>query len=480
MLYVAHEPNKDNSGYHPIEWVCSICGKSGLVKKNGEPCCPDHPKMFDTPIYLDDSSSYDKYRIISYTDLEVISAAEFLVSVHVFHLRASREPVNGRHLIMTPVRHSKVRLSLVNGLHYQIEKNGMKVNSTKSNLIKALSNTDWYKLRDTILDPVLTCNNSQSAKFLVDWLMDHPEYEKVITPAGSTRTDFWYMYRFVYHNNDSDTLINKTASQPHEILGLGSRSLFRLIAQNVEVLGNGKVTLKMVQSMLKRFGPQVTENLLNLAMDLIRKNTRNRTRPISIQLYLDILSRDDITYDPKQLLDYVLFRVYRFQGIRNPDDALTLLRDYLNIMAKLGVKPEKYPRSLKLAHDIAMKNYHVVLNDKIEWKFEYMILSDDYQSLCMNGKDYCILAPKSMKDLVYEANSLNHCVDSYIEDVADGTAKIYFLRSTDALDTPLMTLDVRNNVLYQAAGSSNRDPSPEEKAVIKEWTEKHGIDYMCQ
>ena len=478
MLYVTYEPNEDNPGYHPVEWACLECGKSGFVKEDGIHYCPDHPNAPSYPIYLDDTSSYNQEQKVSNTNLEIVSASEFIVEVNVFQLRTSQEPVNGRQLILNTVRRSKVRLLIENGLHYQIEENGREINTTKTNLIKALSNTKWNKFDKTILC-AMSCRN-HSAKAFVNWLIDHPEYEKIMIPAGPESRSIWAMHYIVYGSDASAALVDKTASQPHEILGLGSKSLFRLVAQNAYILYGGGVRLDMIHGMIDRFGPQVTENLLNLALDLIRKNERNKTRSISIQMYLSILSRDDVTYNPKQLLDYVLFRVYRFQGISNPDTALMLLRDYLNIMRRMGVKPEKYPRSLKLSHDIAMKNCHVVLNCELEAKFQDIIHSDDYQSLCMNGKDYCILTPKSMKDLVYEANSLNHCVDSYIEDVADGTAKIYFLRSTDAPDVPLMTLDVRNNVLYQAAGSSNRDPSPKEKAVIKAWTEKHGIDYMCQ
>lgn len=478
MLYVTYEPNEDNPGYHPVEWACLECGKSGFVKEDGIHYCPDHPNAPSYPIYLGTPSSYYQEKKYSSSQLEVVSASEFIVKVNVFRLRTSLEPVDGRHLILNPMRRSKIRLSIENGLHYQIEENGQEINPTKTNLIKALSNTKWRIFDKTILEAI--SDETHSAKDFVNWLIDHPEYEKLMIPAGPESYSMRAMYHIVYGSDESASLVDKTASQPHEILGLGSKSLFRLVAQNASLLCSGDVKLNTIREMIDRFGPQVTENILNLALDLVRKNERNDTRSISIKMYLSILSRDDVTYNPKQLLDYVLFRVYRFQGISNPDTALMLLRDYLNLMRRMGVKPEKYPRSLKLAHDIAMKNCNVVLNYGLEAKFQDIIHSDDYQSLCMNGKDYCILTPKSMKDLVYEANSLNHCVDSYIEDVADGTAKIYFLRSTDAPDVPLMTLDVRNNVLYQAAGSSNRDPSPKEKAVIKAWTEKHGINYMCQ
>ena len=58
---------------------------------------------------------------------------------------------------------------------------------------------------------------------------------------------------------------------------------------------------------------------------------------------------------------------------------------------------------------------------------------------------------------------------------------ILFLRSSSAIDKPLVTLDVREYTngglfLYQAAGFGNRSITETEKVFIKKWAKRKGIE----
>ena len=75
-----------------------------------------------------------------------------------------------------------------------------------------------------------------------------------------------------------------------------------------------------------------------------------------------------------------------------------------------------------------------------------------------------------------EGAALSHCVGSYAEYVIKGSKKICFLRKTEALDKPLLTLTVnRENCCSTYLGFDNRYATKEEIVALKEWTKARGL-----
>lgn len=177
---------------------------------------------------------------------------------------------------------------------------------------------------------------------------------------------------------------------------------------------------------------------------------------------------NEYSYDLNRLFEY-LMNDLPAQGIivckDNLDTILTLLRDYVRMNMDIGnTKYNKYPKSLKMAHDLAMRNFRVNQSEVLTKLYGKVV--GRLKGLEFKEGDYVVVHPKSVKSIVMEGTSLNHCVARYIKDVVDGKTSIMFLRHKDRLNDSLVTLEVKDNRVVQAKGNFNRSPSPEEFAFI--------------
>ena len=87
-----------------------------------------------------------------------------------------------------------------------------------------------------------------------------------------------------------------------------------------------------------------------------------------------------------------------------------------------------------------------------------------------------MLVPKDAGDLVREGSELSHCVGSNAKYVIDGSMRICFLRKTENLDKPLLTLSVNaSDCCTTYLGFDNRDAVAEEVFALREWTKARGL-----
>ena len=180
-------------------------------------------------------------------------------------------------------------------------------------------------------------------------------------------------------------------------------------------------------------------------------------------------------YDYRRLYQYLTDDIYTYQGISDIPEGLTLLKDYINMCEQMNVPYEKYPKSLKLAHDLASKNLEIKVNNEQQEMFKEVINKDDYKNLEYKGTYYSVINPKTTDDIVNEGRYLHHCVGSYVNTVIKGATKILFFRNNDNIDKPLITLEVRNGVLRQYKGRQNRRPTDTEMDEIMRWANLKGL-----
>jgi len=177
-------------------------------------------------------------------------------------------------------------------------------------------------------------------------------------------------------------------------------------------------------------------------------------------------------YDMKRVMDYLL-RDLPTQGLvqkvmlGNEIHELTLLRDYAKMMVEMDRRYERYPKSLKMHHDIASKNYTVQQSQVLAKKYE--TVREGLKRYEWEGKDYVVIVPPTMSSVVLEGSSLNHCVASYVDGMVNGEYAILFLRKKDAPEKSLVTLQMFGDRVGQSRGQSNRGPTDEEQAAIDEF-----------
>jgi phosphoribosylaminoimidazole-succinocarboxamide synthase len=191
------------------------------------------------------------------------------------------------------------------------------------------------------------------------------------------------------------------------------------------------------------------------------------------QFIQNVKTLNGFGYNVNSLLDYV-FDKLPHQGIdqhvgRNIDE-MQMILDYAKMSSEMDRDFDKYPRCLKMAHDIAMKNYKVKKSKVLCDKYEK--IREDLKKLETKGEKYSVVVPESLAEIVREGTLLNHCVAQYIEGVVAGTYAILFLRDNDDLQSPLVTLQYQDGHVVQSRGQNNRSTTKEEQDEIDNFVQK--------
>ena len=167
-----------------------------------------------------------------------------------------------------------------------------------------------------------------------------------------------------------------------------------------------------------------------------------------------------------KFMDYVCEEAVN-QGFKSLNSFMGELRDYLDMCVSMNIKPTLYSSYLKQTHDITSRNYEVKLTEEQAEMFENAY--KDFKPFVTEDKTYSIVRPKNADDVKHEGSELNHCCSSYIGKVLRRNCLIIFLRRTDKLDKPLVTIELSNKAIIQARGNSNRSITEEEYIAICEY-----------
>ena len=171
-------------------------------------------------------------------------------------------------------------------------------------------------------------------------------------------------------------------------------------------------------------------------------------------------------YSFGKFCDYIIDESIN-QGYTSLSNFFNDLKDYLSMCIERDIKPSLYSSYLKQTHDIAARNYKLYISEEDEKRF--MKAYENFNNVYY--EKYCIIAPKSSKEVRQEGNALNHCVASYIKSIIDGKTQIVFLRKKDKKEESLVTVEIRDGRIAQAHGASNRRPTADELAILKKYAE---------
>jgi hypothetical protein len=138
--------------------------------------------------------------------------------------------------------------------------------------------------------------------------------------------------------------------------------------------------------------------------------------------------------------------------------------------AVVGRDFDRYPRHLKTAHDIVMRNYRVNKSKVLSKRYDDIV--EGLKKMEFKGEQYSIVVPATLDLIVKEGQALNHCVANYIEDLVAGKYAILFLRKNDDIDRPLVTVQVTNGKVVQSKGVNNRPVTREEQEFLAKYEEQ--------
>lgn len=290
---------------------------------------------------------------------------------------------------------------------------------------------------------------------------------QILANAGIPNVDRFRNSRY-YNRN---TAVKPDATKPHEILRV-PKFFMAYIREDLTI--DYQVLLNL-QSHFKNLDQGKFREIMSIVKD--EGTMRDLSRNIGDIMNIHI----DYEYtNIKKLILYLFREVRLLQGIDDPSDATTYLKDYIRMSRHMGLQWEKYPKSLKKEHDVVQMNYNMINAGKeTNDLFKLSVEKKSYKSLVFGVKDkktkYAILTPNTPEDLVKEGNQLSHCVASYVSDVNSDKCKIVFLRDKEELDKPLATIEVRGLNIRQARGFANRAIPEDQKEFIKQWAEQNNL-----
>lgn len=153
------------------------------------------------------------------------------------------------------------------------------------------------------------------------------------------------------------------------------------------------------------------------------------------------------------------------------------------------LKPK--PSHLVDWHNKAVQDYRAYCNlqaeknkERYDTLIKERILDPNYTSLFYKAKDFVVTGPSCYDDLAKEGRDLDHCVESYAYQFANGDTNIYFLRHTLDPNTSFYTMEVlptsKGLLLNQCFGLKNTtEKSDECKKFILDWIKRKRIKIGC-
>ena len=231
----------------------------------------------------------------------------------------------------------------------------------------------------------------------------------------------------------------------------------------------GRISLSKATWAFKEFGPGLAENVIEASIKVVGNQDSYKENFREFASFYAGLT----TAERERVMTYLTHDVDVYQGIDSPLAAWEILKDYRRMCAEMEIPAILCPKSLKLQHDIAARNYKLCLDEIKIRNFQRAVAAENYQQLVWTSKDkqWTVLVPEKPDDMVEEGRRQSHCVASYIGDVTNGDYRVCFLRKANDPDHPVLTLTVnKGNCCCYYKGFDNREATEEERKVLREWT----------
>jgi hypothetical protein len=143
--------------------------------------------------------------------------------------------------------------------------------------------------------------------------------------------------------------------------------------------------------------------------------------------------------------------------------------DYIDAMNLSRMPINKYPKDFWSAHDEAIKNLKIVRNAKYAKMIKERSSDAELKKLIYHSKQFLIRPVKELDELFNESEELHHCVRTYAKNVAFGDTNIFFVRKTEDIENPFVTLELRDKRVIQCRAKYNAKPSDEVISFVNNW-----------
>lgn len=288
-------------------------------------------------------------------------------------------------------------------------------------------------------------------------------------------------------------LSKKQFSQAHEI----SHRLTSLTHHNeFQITPYRKSTLLLLSRVIPMLTSITEENhtyeSLNAMLETFTSTSRYESDAfIYLDAVVEMLETDNPKFNFRRLLEYVVVDLVTRQGISDFTQALRLLKDYYNLAFDgaqgkfLGGKNFiKFPKYLKVAHDIASRNFKEIKDtaSAIGVAKVYMMNAPAYEGIFkIEGKEYAVIMPRSSEEIVDEGQRQSNCVGGYSRTVAEGKTLILSMREANHPTKSWITIEINpQKQLKQAYLTFNNVVTEQEARVLGSYSTYVGVELKTQ
>jgi len=401
---------------------------------------------------------------------------------HIYHIfePSERNPIYGKNGILTEMYYD-----LRNRI-YWIKRNEKEVKFSVRNVDAIFDRGN----RSQVFDFLSTDNNNglYEAAFRYMGAMGNEVREmfgRFFYRLITEHSYFEQLYKAGVKNISEKLVKNKNGNSPQEIMGL-SKTQWKICSKYkvspYEFVNNNLDTKKDIElinylgyigSLEMEYGIDKINSFISNEKNYIYNVKDRYGNNIANNSAIKICKQYNLPI--KRVLRYLYFECDVSQGM-DAYTAISQYKDYIRMTNEMEYeKVERYPKFLKTYHDIVSRNYKVKLDEiqQKQWDKKYL----ENKKFEYSYYEYKFILPETPKDLIKEGNVLGHCVGSYVNKVWKGESVIVFLREKESIDTPLVTIEIKGDMITQARGKMNNEPSLKEKEAIKKYAEKKELIY---
>lgn len=429
------------------------------------------------------SNGYPSLQNIQYRTNKLIGTLYIINKMdygfHIYHIHEpdDHNPLAGKQGIITEMFYD------LRNKVYWIKRNDKEIKFSVRN-IDSIFNTNGDRTK--IFDFISTPNNQElySAAFSYLGAMGNEITEmfgRFFHRLITEHSYFEQLHKAGIKNINEKMIKNHEGKNPQEILGLNKTqwkivtkfkvspsafdSLYDCNKQDIELISY----LNYISTLENEFGIEKVFSFMNAEKNYIYTKNRHFNNNSAIRI------ADTYNLPIKKVLRYLYFECDVSQGLE-VSTAIHQYGDYIRMTNEMGYERiDRYPKFLRTFHDIASRNYKIKLDELQQKEWDKKYIENAKYEYSYNG--YKFILPESAKDLVKEGNVLGHCVGSYVNKVWKGESIILFLREKEDIETPLVTIEIKNDIITQARGKMNNDPTMNQHAIIKKYAEKLKLQY---
>ena len=152
--------------------------------------------------------------------------------------------------------------------------------------------------------------------------------------------------------------------------------------------------------------------------------------------------------------------------------AFTHWKDYIDAAAEIGFDLARedvvLPKKLGQRHDVATRLHREMLAERQAEAMVHVWENNEARYGYTDG-EFVIVNPRSSIEIIDEGTAQCHCVAGYADRHAKGVLAIVFIRRVGEEDKALITVEMREDKLWQARKKHNRSPDAHEQEFIDKW-----------